>query len=76
LSPEAKGRVERMWGTLQVRLVSELRLAGAATQEESPRVLDACIPECNKKWSCPDLMDRFVTQLLPRCAFLLHTPLG
>src|SRR2546428_14013768 len=29
LSPQAKGRVERLWGTLQDRLVSELRLAGA-----------------------------------------------
>lgn len=26
-SPEAKGRIERLWGTLQDRLVSELRLA-------------------------------------------------
>lgn len=29
LSPQAKGRVERLWGTLQDRLVSELRLVGA-----------------------------------------------
>ena len=28
LSPQAKGRVERLWGTLQDRLVSELRLGG------------------------------------------------
>jgi hypothetical protein len=28
-SPQAKGRVERLWGVLQDRLVSELRLAGA-----------------------------------------------
>ena len=27
-SPQAKGRVERTWGTLQDRLVTELRLAG------------------------------------------------
>ena len=27
LSPQAKGRIERAWGTLQDRLVSELRLA-------------------------------------------------
>jgi len=27
-SPQAKGRVERLWGTFQDRLVSELRLAG------------------------------------------------
>lgn len=28
LSPQAKGRVERLWGTFQDRLVSELRLTG------------------------------------------------
>ena len=28
LSPQAKGRVERLWGTFQYRLVSELCLAG------------------------------------------------
>jgi hypothetical protein len=30
-SPQAKGRVERLWGTAQDRLVKELRLAGAST---------------------------------------------
>src|SRR5438046_437859 len=34
LSPQAKGRVERLWGTLQERLVSELRLAGARMRRE------------------------------------------
>jgi hypothetical protein len=27
LSPQAKGRIERLWGTFQGRLTSELRLA-------------------------------------------------
>src|SRR3989442_9812215 len=39
LSPQAKGRVERLWGTLQDRLVSELRLAGAATVAAANAVL-------------------------------------
>src|SRR5512133_1955160 len=30
-SPQAKGRVERLWGTLQDRLVKELRLAASKT---------------------------------------------
>lgn len=30
-SPQAKDRVERLWGTFQDRLISEVRLAGAAT---------------------------------------------
>jgi hypothetical protein len=39
LSPQAKGRVERQWGTLQDRLVSELRLAGARTVTEANAIL-------------------------------------
>ena len=38
LSPQAKGRVERTAGTFQDRLVTELRLAGAATPEEAKAV--------------------------------------
>ena len=34
-SPQAKGGIERLWGTFQDRLVSELRLAGAKTQAEA-----------------------------------------
>jgi hypothetical protein len=41
LTPQAKGRIERVWGTLQDRLVSELRLAGASTEEEANAVLSA-----------------------------------
>ena len=39
-SPQAKGRVERMNGTLQDRLVKELRLAGISDQESANRFLD------------------------------------
>lgn len=38
-SPQAKGRIERLWGTFQNRLVSELRLAHATTMEEANKVL-------------------------------------
>ena len=41
LSPQAKGRVERTAGTLQDRLVAELRLAGATTIEEANVVPEA-----------------------------------
>jgi transposase len=34
-SPQAKGRIERLWGTLQDRLTKELRLAGINTLEEA-----------------------------------------
>lgn len=43
-SPQAKGRVERLWRTCQDRLVSELRLAGAATLEQANAVLAVFVP--------------------------------
>ena len=49
-SPQAKGRVERLWGTLQSRLVSELRLAGAATLEEANRVLLGFLERFNARF--------------------------
>ena len=39
-SPQAKGRIERLWGTAQDRLVKELRLAGACTLEQANGVLE------------------------------------
>jgi transposase len=52
-SPQAKGRVERLWGTLQDRLVSELRLAGASTLEEANAVLAAYLPRHNERFAVP-----------------------
>lgn len=39
-SPQAKGRVERLFGTLQDRLVKEMRLAGIDTLEAANRFLE------------------------------------
>lgn len=39
-SPQAKGRIERLWNTAQDRLVKELRLAGACTLEQANEVLE------------------------------------
>jgi len=50
-SPQAKGRIERLWGTFQDRLTSELRLAGARTMEEANRVLAWFLPEYNRKFA-------------------------
>jgi transposase len=51
LSPQAKGRVERLWGTLQDRLVSELRLAKATTIEQANNVLAAYTREHNRRFA-------------------------
>jgi transposase len=53
LSPQAKGRVERLWGTCQDRLVTEPRLAGASTLEEANRVLGAFLPRFNARFGVP-----------------------
>ncbi len=50
-SPQAKGRIERLWGTFQDRLTSELRLASAKTLEEANRVLAQFLPEYNRKFA-------------------------
>jgi transposase len=48
-SPEARGRGERAFGTMQGRLVPELRRAGVSTYEDANRYLrDVFIPRYNK----------------------------
>ena len=53
LSPQAKGRVERTAGTLQDRLVTELRLAGATTIEEANVVLKEFLVHFNTRFEVP-----------------------
>lgn len=51
-SPEARGRSERMFGTLQGRLPQELRLAGIVDMDEANRFLkEQFIPEHNKRFA-------------------------
>ncbi len=50
-SPQAKGRIERLWGTFQDRLVVELRLAGATTVAEANEVLRAYLPRFNERFA-------------------------
>jgi transposase len=52
-SPQAKGRVERLFGTLQDRLVAELALAGAATLAEATVVLAEFLPRFNRRFGVP-----------------------
>lgn len=49
--PQAKGRVERMFQTLQSRLPIELRLAGATTLEQANKFLNSYIKEFNAKFA-------------------------
>ena len=51
LSPQAKGRVERLWGTFQDRLVSELRLAGISNRDDANRFLKSYLPAHNARFA-------------------------
>lgn len=50
-TPQAKGRVERLWGTLQERLVIEMRLAGITALEEANTFLPHFIRRHNERFA-------------------------
>lgn len=50
-SPQAKGRIERLWGTFQDRLVSEMRLKGISSLEEANRFLKEFLPRYNRRFA-------------------------
>lgn len=52
-SPQAKGRIERAWGTFQDRLVIELRLAGAIDLATANRVLARFVLRFNRRFAVP-----------------------
>ena len=64
-SPEAKGRVERLFETLQDRLVKEMRLKGISTKDEATKYFrEIYIPIHNSKFA-----------VLPKEKVDLHRPL-
>jgi hypothetical protein len=50
-SPQAKGRVERLFGTLQDRLVKEMRLRGISNIEDANGFLIQYLPKYNKRFA-------------------------
>ncbi len=54
LSPQAKGRIERLFGTLQDRLIAELGLEGVQSLEAANRFLKVFISRFNRRFAvCP-----------------------
>lgn len=51
-SPQAKGRIERVWGTFQDRLIAEMRLEGINNREEANNFLPSFLKNFNKKFCC------------------------
>jgi hypothetical protein len=64
-SPHAKGHVERLFGTLQDRLVIELRLAGASTHEQANEVLQAYLPRFNAQFAVEPAQAELAYRPLP-----------
>lgn len=52
-SPQAKGRIERLWGTFQDRLVTELRLAGVSDLAGANAFLRAYLARHNARFAVP-----------------------
>jgi hypothetical protein len=50
-SPQAKGRIERLFNTFQDRVVKEMRLSGIKTLEEANRFLVEYLPIYNERFS-------------------------
>jgi transposase len=50
-SPQAKGRIERLFRTFQDRVVKEMRLKGIKTIEEANKFLRSYLPTYNKKFA-------------------------
>nr|CAK98834.1 putative transposase of is1202 family protein [Spiroplasma citri] len=51
--PQAKGWIERLWGTSQDRLKNELGLAKVTTLEEANKFLKEFLPKFNKHFALP-----------------------
>ena len=50
-SPQAKGRIERLFGTFQDRLIKEMRLAEIRSLDEANRFLSGYLPIYNRRFS-------------------------
>jgi len=67
LSPQAKGRIERLFGILQDRLIAELRLAGMDnTIERANRFLKGFIPQFNRRFAISPRKSQKAWREVPR----------
>src|SRR4030067_48665 len=65
-SPQAKGRIERLFRTFQDRLVKEMRLRRIKSIEEGNRFLEEYLPLYNKRFSVRPREKDDVHRALPR----------
>ena len=65
-SPQAKGRIERLWRTRQDRLTAELRLRGLATPEAATAFLPLFIADYHRRFARPPADPRPAWRRPPR----------
>ena len=65
-SPQAKGRIERLWGTLQDRLVAELRLHHITTLAAAHAFLPHFLADFNRRFAHPPAESRPAWRRPPR----------
>jgi hypothetical protein len=66
LSPQAKGRIERAFETLQDRLVKELRLAGINTLAGANVFLEAYLPKHNARFAVQPFKQSNLHKVVPK----------
>ncbi|HET8670121.1 MAG TPA: ISNCY family transposase [Candidatus Saccharimonadales bacterium] len=84
LSPQAKGRVERLFSTLQDRLVQELRLAGITTAQQATTFLNGPFKaDFNARFAKPARQSQAAWRTLPKgldvdriCSFSYQATVG
>jgi len=84
LSPQAKGRVERLFATLQDRLVSELRLAGIRTRDQATAFVNGPFKtDFNRRFAKPPEQTQSAWRKVPReldveriCSFHYQATVG
>jgi transposase len=65
-SPQAKGRIERIFETLQDRLVKEMRLAGINTEDAANRFLETYLPGFNHQFGRIPLTQENLHRSIPK----------
>lgn len=65
-SPQAKGRIERLWETLQSRLSTEFRINNIKTIDEANKFLESYIEKYNSQFSVSAISTKSVYLKLPK----------
>ncbi len=72
-TPQAKGRIERLWQTLQDRLVTEMRIRNIVTIDQANAILDRLIARHNKRFAARASTDEPAYRKAPPAAVLART---